>query len=208
MDQRQDRCVRHGNGRPAATLAHVANKRSAGVLLFREAVGATRPDSTGGADSTDSPDSADGPGPGGGIEVLLGHMGGPFWARRDAGAWSLIKGEYGPDELPQAAARREFAEEVGRPLPDGELLPLGETEQSGGKVVTAWALHADFDPALAVPGTFTMEWPRGSGTLREFPELDRVAWFGLPLAHEKIVKAQRIFLDRLAGLQRGLPGGS
>ncbi|MET9221116.1 NUDIX domain-containing protein [Streptomyces sp. NPDC003300] len=160
----------------------MVNKRSAGVLLFREIGGADRD---------------------GGIEVLLGHMGGPFWARRDAGAWSIVKGEYGADEAAVDAARREFREEVGLPLPDGELLPLGETEQSGGKVVTAWALHADFDPALAVPGTFTMEWPKGSGRLQEFPEIDRVAWLGLPQAHEKIVEGQRVFLDRLAALRAG-----
>ncbi|MEW2521111.1 NUDIX domain-containing protein [Actinacidiphila alni] len=158
----------------------MANKRSAGVLLFRDTGASTGE---------------------GGIEVLLGHMGGLFWARREAGAWSLIKGEYGPEEAALDAARREFAEEVGHPLPDGDLLPLGETEQSGGKVVTAWALEADFDPATAVPGTFTMEWPKGSGTLREFPEIDRLEWCGLPRAHERIVKGQRVFLDRLAELR-------
>lgn len=180
---------KHDSAAGTAILDDVTtNKRSAGVLLFR---------GTGGPDPDGGPESD-----AGGIEVLLGHMGGPFWARRDAGAWSLIKGEYGPDETAEAAARREFEEEVGRPLPAGELLPLGETEQAGGKVVTAWALNADFDPALAVPGTFTMEWPKGSGRMREFPEIDRVAWLTLRQAHEKIVKGQRIFLDRLAELRR------
>lgn len=133
-----------------------------------------------------------------GIEVLLGHMGGPFWTRRDAGAWSIPKGEYEPGEEPAAAARREFTEELGVPVPDGEWLPLGTVRQSGGKVVTAWAVAADLDPATIVPGTFTMQWPPGSGRLREFPEIDRVAWFGLTQARAKIVTAQRAFLDRLA----------
>ncbi|SEN46886.1 NUDIX domain-containing protein [Actinacidiphila rubida] len=156
----------------------MAAKQSAGILLFRRADG--------------------------GVQVLLGHMGGPFWARKDAGAWSVVKGEYAPEEGPEAAARREFREELGLPVPDGEPLPLGEVRQSGGKVVTAWALEGDLDPEAVVPGTFTMEWPRGSGTLREFPELDRVAWFGAEEAAGKIVKGQRAFLDRLAE-RLGLP---
>jgi predicted NUDIX family NTP pyrophosphohydrolase len=151
----------------------VSAKRSAGILVYR-----TR----------------------NGTEVLLGHMGGPFWARRDAGAWSMPKGEYEPDEAPEAAARREFREELGLPVPPGELAELGTVRQSGGKLVTAWALAGDIDPELVVPGTFTLEWPRGSGTMREFPEIDRVAWFGLAQAREKIVGGQRPFLDRLAGL--------
>lgn len=155
----------------------MADKRSAGILPFRR---------TGG--------------PGGDVEVLLGHMGGPFWARRDAGAWSVIKGEYGLQEAPEAAARREFGEELGLPVPDGELLPLGETRQSGGKIVTVWAVEGDLDPDRAVFGTFTMEWPRGSGTLREFPEIDRAAWLPLDAAGALIVQAQRVFLDRLAAL--------
>ncbi|MCP3804277.1 NUDIX domain-containing protein [Allokutzneria sp. A3M-2-11 16] len=146
-------------------------RRSAGILVFRGAGERT--------------------------EVLLGHMGGPFWARRDAGAWSLPKGEYAEDEAPEAAARREFTEELGLPVPDGELIELGEVRQSGGKQVTAWAVRGDLDPADVVPGTFTMEWPKGSGTLREFPEVDRVAWFSLAEAGEKIVAGQRVFLDRL-----------
>ncbi|MEU1319241.1 MULTISPECIES: NUDIX domain-containing protein [Streptomyces] len=133
-----------------------------------------------------------------GIEVLLGHMGGPFFARRDAGAWTVIKGEYEPDEPAWEAARREFQEELGLPPPDGEAIDLGEVRQTGGKIVTAWAVRADLDPATITPGTFRMEWPPRSGRLEEFPELDRVAWFGLDRARAVIVKAQAAFLDRLA----------
>lgn len=125
-------------------------------------------------------------------------MGGPFWARRDTGGWSVPKGEYEPDEQPEAAARREFAEELGVPVPSGELVLLDEVRQSGGKVVTVWALEGDLDPDVVVPGTFEMEWPKGSGRLQAFPEVDRVEWFGLEQAREKLVKAQREFLDRLA----------
>jgi predicted NUDIX family NTP pyrophosphohydrolase len=127
-------------------------------------------------------------------------MGGPFWARRDAGGWSVPKGEYEPDEAPEAAARREFREELGLPVPDGNLTDLGAVRQSGGKVVTAWALEGDLDPDLIVPGTFEMEWPKGSGRVQEFPEIDRVAWFCLDQARAKIVKSQQPFLDRLTGL--------
>ncbi|GHE69894.1 hypothetical protein GCM10018771_59880 [Streptomyces cellulosae] len=95
--------------------------------------------------------------------MLLGHMGGPFFARRDAGAWTVPKGEYDPAEPAWDAARREFEEELGLPPPEGEAVPLGEVRQSGGKVVTAWAVEADLDPASVVPGTFTMEWPPRSG---------------------------------------------
>jgi predicted NUDIX family NTP pyrophosphohydrolase len=157
-----------------ARLCHVPAKRSAGILLFRQVEA--------------------------GVEVLLGHMGGPFWARKDAGAWTMPKGEYGPDEEPMAAARREFTEELGLPVPPGDLLELGTEHQSGGKTVTAWALSANLDPASVVPGTFEMEWPPKSGKKQEFPELDRVAWLPLTEATEKIVKGQRPFLDRLAAL--------
>ncbi len=132
-----------------------------------------------------------------GVEVLLGHMGGPFFARRERGAWTVPKGEYDPAEPAWEAARREFEEELGLPPPDGRTLPLGEVRQSGGKTVTAWAVEADLDPATAVPGTFEMEWPPRSGRMREFPELDRVAWFPLGRAREVIVSAQSAFLDRL-----------
>ncbi|MET8669292.1 MULTISPECIES: NUDIX domain-containing protein [Streptomyces] len=137
-------------------------------------------------------------GPGGEVQVLLGHMGGPFYTRRDAGAWTVPKGEYDPAEPAWEAARREFREELGLPPPEGEAVPLGEVRQAGGKVVTVWAVAADLDPAAVVPGTFTMEWPPRSGRTEEFPELDRVAWFGLDRAREVIVKAQAAFLDRLA----------
>ncbi|GAA1344387.1 NUDIX domain-containing protein [Saccharothrix algeriensis] len=135
-----------------------------------------------------------------GLEVLIGHMGGPFWARKDAGAWSIPKGEPDGDEPLQDAARREFAEELGLPVPEGELAPLGEVRQSGGKTVHAWALRGDLDPERVVPGTFELEWPRGSGVLRRFPEVDRVAWFPLAEAAGKLVTAQRVLLDRLAAL--------
>lgn len=130
-------------------------------------------------------------------------MGGPFWVRRDAGGWSVPKGEYEPDEQPEAAARREFVEELGVPVPSGELVFLDEVRQSGGKVVTVWALEGDLDPDVVVPGTFEMEWPKGSGRLQAFPEVDRVEWFGLEQARAKLVKAQREFLDRLAVHLRG-----
>ncbi|MBQ0878081.1 NUDIX domain-containing protein [Streptomyces sp. RT42] len=133
-----------------------------------------------------------------GTEALLGHMGGPFYARRDAGAWTIPKGEYDPAEPAWEAARREFEEELGLPPPEGEAVPLGEVRQAGGKVVTAWAVAADLDPATVVPGTFRMEWPPRSGRIVEFPELDRVAWFPVDRAREVIVKAQAAFLDRLA----------
>ncbi|MBX4174625.1 MULTISPECIES: NUDIX domain-containing protein [Streptomyces rochei group] len=133
-----------------------------------------------------------------GTEVLLGHMGGPFYARRDAGAWTIPKGEYDPAEPAWEAARREFEEELGLPPPEGEAVPLGEVRQAGGKVVTAWAVAADLDPATVAPGTFRMEWPPRSGRIVEFPELDRVAWFRVDRAREVIVKAQAAFLDRLA----------
>jgi predicted NUDIX family NTP pyrophosphohydrolase len=151
-------------------------RRSAGLLLFRR------------ADD--------------GIEVLLGHMGGPFFARRDAGAWTVPKGEYEPDEPAWDAARREFQEELGLPPPDGEAVSLGEVRQTNGKIVTVWAVEADLDVATVVPGTFTMEWPRGSGQAQEFPELDRVEWLSLDRARPLLVKAQTTFLDRLAE-QRG-----
>ncbi|MFJ3307667.1 NUDIX domain-containing protein [Streptomyces sp. NPDC086549] len=147
-------------------------KRSAGLLLFRH---------------TDH-----------GLEVLLGHMGGPYFARKDAGAWTVPKGEYEPGEPAWDAARREFREELGLPPPDGEAVPLGEVRQTNSKIVTAWAVEADLDPESIDPGTFTMEWPPRSGRVREFPELDRVDWFGLDRARGLIVKAQATFLDRLA----------
>ncbi|MET9745553.1 MULTISPECIES: NUDIX domain-containing protein [Streptomyces] len=136
-------------------------------------------------------------GPDGGLQVLLGHMGGPYYARRDAGAWTVPKGEYDPAEPAWEAARREFREELGLAPPEGEAVALGEVRQAGGKTVAVWAVAADLDPAAVVPGTFRMEWPPKSGRTEEFPELDRVAWFPLDRAREVIVKAQAAFLDRL-----------
>lgn len=150
----------------------MAAKTSSGILLFR-----TRP----GIDT----------------EVLLGHMGGPFWAARDTAAWSIPKGEHTTDEEPMDAARREFEEELGLPVPHGPLLPLGELGQAGGKRVTVWALRGDLDPAQMVPTMFSMEWPPRSGRFQEFPEIDRAAWFRLNEARDKLVTGQRPFLDIL-----------
>ncbi|BDD81705.1 phosphohydrolase [Tsukamurella pulmonis] len=133
---------------------------------------------------------------GGSIEVLLGHMGGPFWARKDAHAWSVPKGLY-TDEEPIAAAEREFAEELGSPAPSGPTVPLGSVRQSGGKTVTVFAREGDFDAASISSNEFELEWPRGSGRMQSFPEIDRAGWFGLEEAAEKLVKAQAPFLDRL-----------
>jgi len=132
-----------------------------------------------------------------GVEVLIGHMGGPFWARKNEHAWSVPKGEHPPDEEPWAAARREFAEETGQPVPEGEPVPLGTVRQSGGKEVTVWAVEADLDAAAAVSNTFSLEWPRGSGTLQEFPELDRFDWVEVDTARALLVAGQTAFLDRL-----------
>lgn len=131
------------------------------------------------------------------VEVLLGHMGGPFWARKDAGAWTIPKGELEPGEEPLAGALREFGEELGLPAPQGRLLGLGTVRQSR-KTVHAWAVDHDLDPADVVPGTFIMVWPPKSGTEREFPELDRVRWFGLDEARSMIIAGQRELLTRLA----------
>lgn len=152
-------------------------KRSAGILLFRER--------------------------GGEVEVLLGHMGGPFWARKDEGAWSIPKGEYEEDEQPLAAAHREFTEEMGLPVPPGEPLPLGELRQSGGKRVVVWAVRGDLDATAVVSNTFTMEWPPRSGRQEEFPEIDRAAWLPLDVARAKLVRGQLPFVDALETLLGG-----
>ena len=131
-------------------------------------------------------------------EVLLVHPGGPFWAKKDAGAWSIPKGEYEGGEDARTCALREFAEELGSPPPDGELVDLGEIRQRSGKVVTAWALAGDADADAIQSNTFTMEWPPRSGQMREFPEVDRAAWFALAEARERILPAQAPLLDRLA----------
>jgi predicted NUDIX family NTP pyrophosphohydrolase len=133
---------------------------------------------------------------GGRPEVLLAHPGGPFWAKKDHGHWTVPKGETDPGEE-LAAARREFAEETGHPLPDGPLIHLGEITQKAGKVVIAWAVEGDLDPDVAVSNTFQMEWPPRSGTIRRFPEIDRVEWFGLDEARRRLNAAQVPFLERL-----------
>jgi len=134
---------------------------------------------------------------GAGLEVLIAHMGGPFWARKDAGAWSIPKGEYTDDEEPLAAARREFAEEMGSPPPDGAVAALGTVKQSGGKSVTTFAVEGDFDLAGFRSNTFELEWPRGSGKVQEFPEVDRAAWVSVAVAREKLVKGQVPVMDAL-----------
>ncbi|MHA7649988.1 NUDIX domain-containing protein [Mycobacterium sp. ML4] len=146
-------------------------KLSAGVLLYRIQTGV--------------------------VQVLIAHPGGPFWVRRDEGAWSIPKGEYAEGDDPWAAARREFAEELGLPVPDGPRTDLGSVKQPSGKVVTAFAVRGDLDVTDARSNVFEMEWPRGSGRLREFPEVDRVDWFPVALARTKLLKGQRLFLDRL-----------
>jgi predicted NUDIX family NTP pyrophosphohydrolase len=140
-----------------------------------------------------------------GPEVFLVHPGGPWWANKDAGAWSIPKGE--PDEGEQLVdtARREFQEETGVAIPDGELLPLGEVKQKAGKVVHAWAFEGDCDPARIVCNTFKMQYPPGSGQWRTFPEVDRAAFFDLAAAREKINPAQAAFLDRLRDLLGAKP---
>ena len=146
-------------------------KQSAGILLYRERLGE--------------------------LEVLLVHPGGPYWSKKDLGAWSIPKGEFLEGEDPLAAARREFAEETGTQL-EGAEHSLGTATQSGGKVVHAWAVKGDLDPAGFRSNTFSMEWPPRSGKRVEVPEVDQVAWLPLDQAREKINPAQAAFLDRLA----------
>jgi predicted NUDIX family NTP pyrophosphohydrolase len=148
----------------------VPPKLSAGLLLFRQAVS---------------------------IEVLLVHPGGPFWAGKDNGAWSIPKGEYESAEDALAAARREFAEELGAPPPSGSLIELGSIKLSSGKVVTGWAVEGDFDPTTAVSNTFELIWPPKSGQVQTYPEVDRVDWFTVDIARRKLNRAQEPFLDRL-----------
>ena len=148
----------------------MARTQSAGVLLYRRRDGQ--------------------------VEVLLVHPGGPFWARKDDGAWSVPKGEFDATESPAAAARREFREETGVTL-TAELVPLTPIAQSRGKTVHPFAAEGDFDPALVASNTFTLEWPPRSGRMQAFPEIDRAAWFTLDLARTKIVAGQRAMLDEL-----------
>ena len=149
-------------------------RRSAGILLYRRRQGA--------------------------LEVLLVHPGGPAWAKRDDGAWSIPKGEHGDGEDPRAVALREFEEETGQPPPGGELAALGEIRQRGGKVVTAWAAPGDLDPGQVTSNTFTMQWPPRSGQWRTFPEVDRAGWFDPATARVKLLPAQAELVDRLLAL--------
>ena len=133
----------------------------------------------------------------GAVEVLLAHNGGPYWAKKDHGHWTIPKGEVEPGEELAAVARREFAEETGHDVPDGPLIDLGEIRQKSGKVVLGWAVEGDLDPATAVSNTYEMEWPPRSGQVRAFPEIDRVEWFGLEEARGRLKEAQVPFLERL-----------
>jgi len=146
-------------------------KHSAGILMYRKA--------------------------GEGLELLLVHPGGPFWAKKDAGAWSIPKGEYAADEDPLQAARREFQEEFGSAAPRGAYFDLGEVKQRGGKTVAGFAVEGDFDPARLQSNLFEMEWPPKSGRRQEFPEVDRAAWFAPEMAREKMLPHQTLFIDRL-----------
>ena len=131
------------------------------------------------------------------VETLIAHPGGPFWARKDDGAWSIPKGEYTDGEDPWAAAQREFSEELGLPVPAGPRVDLGTLKQPSGKVVTAFAVRGDLDVTDARSNTFELEWPKGSGTVREFPEVDRVGWFSVAQARSKLLKGQQAYLDLL-----------
>ncbi len=131
------------------------------------------------------------------VEVLLVHPGGPFWKNKDLASWSIPKGEYPETEPAFDAALREFEEETGI-RPEGDFIPLGELRQPGGKRVTAWAFESDCDPATIRSNLFSMEWPKGSGRMHEFPEIDRAGWFSPEVGRQKILKGQLPFLDRLA----------
>jgi predicted NUDIX family NTP pyrophosphohydrolase len=129
--------------------------------------------------------------------VLIGHMGGPFWAKKDDGAWSIPKGEYEPGEDPLAVALREFEEELGTAVPASAFVPLGELRTTSSKVLTVWAAEGDLDAGMCVSNTFELEWPPRSGRMQTFPEIDRAAWFSIEVARTKLVKGQVGFLDRL-----------
>ncbi len=131
------------------------------------------------------------------VDVLIAHPGGPFWARKNDGVWSIPKGEYSADEDPWLAAQREFVEEIGLPVPAGRRIDLGQLRQPSGKVVTAFAVAGDLDVTEARSNTFELEWPRGSGRTQSFPEVDRVGWFAVADAKAKLLKGQAPFLDRL-----------
>jgi predicted NUDIX family NTP pyrophosphohydrolase len=146
------------------------SKKSAGLLLYRERQGS--------------------------VEVFLAHPGGPFWAKKDDGAWTIPKGEFGSDEDSLDAAKREFREETGLNV-NGEFQALEPVRQPSGKIVYAWAVRADADPSEVRSNTFSLEWPKGSGKIREFPEIDRADWFPIAVARQKLLKGQVAFLDRL-----------
>jgi predicted NUDIX family NTP pyrophosphohydrolase len=131
------------------------------------------------------------------VEVLIGHPGGPFWARKDDGAWSIPKGEYAQGEDPWAAAQREFEEEIGLPPPDGPRIEFPPLKQPSGKIITAFAVRGDLDLADAHSNTFELEWPTGSGRIQVFPEIDRVDWFPVAQARIKLLTGHRPFLDQL-----------
>lgn len=131
------------------------------------------------------------------VEVLIAHPGGPFWAGKDDGAWSIPKGEYAAGEDPWVAAQREFAEETGLAVPDGRVIDLGVVKQRSGKLVTVFAVPGDLDVTGAHSNTFQLEWPLRSGKLREFPEVDRIGWFSVTRARAKLLAGHRPFLDRL-----------
>jgi predicted NUDIX family NTP pyrophosphohydrolase len=143
------------------------------------------------------------------VEVLIAHPGGPFWARKDDGAWSIPKGEYIEGEDPWTVAQREFLEELGKTPPDGPRIDLAALKQPSGKVVTAFAVRGDLDIEGTFSNTFTLEWPKGSGKVREYPEVDRVGWFPVDEARSKLLKGQQPLLDRLMDvLEAGERGGS
>ncbi|PKN30903.1 MAG: NUDIX hydrolase [Deltaproteobacteria bacterium HGW-Deltaproteobacteria-21] len=149
----------------------MSSKRSAGLLMYRIREG--KP------------------------EVFLVHPGGPFWAKKDVGAWSIPKGEYGEDEDPLAGAKREFREETGMDPGEGPFIPLNPVKQKGGKLVSGWAFKGDCDPSSIQSNTFSMEWPPRSGKVASFPEVDRAAWFSIEQAKEKILKGQIGLLEQL-----------
>jgi predicted NUDIX family NTP pyrophosphohydrolase len=140
------------------------------------------------------------------LEVLIVHPGGPFWAKKDDGAWSVAKGEHSPDEDPEDAAAREFAEELGQDPPAGARIDLGEIRQPSGKRVRVWAVEGDLDADEITSNNFEVEWPPGSGDLKPFPEVDRAAWMGVATAKRKLLKGQVGFVDRLVDLLKRSPG--
>lgn len=157
---------------PQTALIERMKKQSAGILLYRK---------------TNA-----------GVEVLLAHPGGPFWKKKDDGAWTVPKGEYLENEDSFVAACREFSEETGQPVPDGDKLDLGCIKRKDGKTICVWALEGDFDVATLVSNTFEMEWPPKTGRMESFPEIDRAAWFSLGACEAKLNKGQFVFVERLA----------